>query len=390
MTNIGRYYKDPVGNRVKVNYSLSLKDNINMACKTDISSTRLYQSKFHNFSPVYEIYQDALFLPYKENYHIPKSRIFQHWAYDRNLAPILIADHYKPVLAGYSDHIDLPRYPFRNLRETRYISGLSYYMGLLNPHYGHFIQESITRYWLALERPDLVNSNTRFVYHVFDNFDLNAKKKLFNSNLMSFLNALGINKEQLVFIKDPTHFENIIVPESSISISDGDCYISSKARDVWLYLNNKMSTPAQANIQSKKIYLSRSEVKNPIQGRVLTNEKEIESYFKNQGFEIVAPELLSQEEMQTLLNQTRVIAGNPGSGLQNSFFIPRKAITIGLTCLPIMKINPGLNHQVNTDIICGHETVGFCTSEDNINIGDDHIHWSIDISKLDQTLSRFL
>lgn len=390
MTNIGRFYKDPVGNRVKVNYNLSLKDNINMACGTDISDTRLFQSKFHNFSPAYEIYQDALLLPYKENYHIPQSRIFQHWAYDQNLAPILIADHYKPVLTGYSDHIDLPKYPFKVLKQTNYVSGLSYYMGLLNPHYGHFIQESITRYWLALERPELINSKTKFVYHVFDNFDQNAKNKLFNSNLMSFLKALGINEEQLVFIKEQTHFENIIVPESSISISDGDCYISSKARDVWLYLNHKMSTPESNNIQSKKIYLSRSEVKNPIQGRILTNEKEIESYFKNQGFEIVAPELLTQEEMQTLLNKTSIIAGNPGSGLQNSFFIPRSAITIGLTCLPIMKINPGLNHQVNTDIVCGHKTIGFCTSKNNINIGENHIHWSIDIKTLDKKLSNFL
>ena len=387
-------YWDPVKKRVndRIDYSLPLKNHIRFICGSDISDTRLYRSEFTKFSSTYCIEEHVLLLPYKESLHIPKSQFFEHWAYDKNLNSILIADHYKPVLKGYRDHTELPIYPFRANLPNEYMKGEYYYMGMLNPHYGHLIQEGVTRFWLALKKPNLINEDTKFVYHVFDNFDKQQEDIFLNSNLMQYLAILGIHRDNIVFVKKPTTFEHLIIPESVISISDGNCYLADGARDVWLYLNKKMSgydNKTELN-NDKRVYLSRRAVKAPIQGRVLVNEEEVEAYFRSSGFDIVVPEELSQIEMQQVLSRTNFIAGNPGSGLQNSFFIPNPAKTLGITCLPIMKINPGINHQVNTDLICGHQTYGYNAPASNIVQKNNAIEWKVSLDNLDSCLKNVL
>ncbi|MCP4058835.1 MAG: glycosyltransferase family 61 protein [Pseudoalteromonas sp.] len=377
-------YKNPVEKIVDAKATFRARDYLNVISDTDLSDTRMYNSKNVLFNSRYSKHESALLLPYRYNTHIPADRFFEHWAYDNSLSPIFIADHYKPILKGYRDHSLIPEYPFKNVGDIEFNAGQYYYMGMLNPHYGHFIQEAITRYWLALDKPSLNSTDTKFVFHPFANAPANLIDTLFSSGLGDFLKALGIAKHNIVLVDKPMIFESILIPESSIAISDGDCFLSDKARLVWKYVNAQMAgIPEQAQT---KIYLSRAAVKKPIQGRVLLNEREVEDFFARSGFEIVIPEHLTQTQMQQKLRTAKVIAGNPGSGLQNSFFIPNSATTLGLTCKPIIQINPGLNHQVHTDIICGHKTYAYCS--ESFDVGERHIHWKIDLKDLNERLIK--
>ena len=377
-------YRNPVEKLVKAKAKVQAKDYLNMLSDTDLTDTRMYNSTCTLFDSQYAIYNNALLLPYSENVHIPQDRFFEHWAYDEHLNPITMANHYKPVLKGYRDHSMIPHYPFKQQVHKSVEQGPHYYMGLLNPHYGHFIQEAITRFWLALEKPNFITNNTKFVFHVFDNAGSNLLDTLFASGLGAFFEALGIKKQNILLVQKPMLIQQLIVPETAIAISDGDCFMSDGARKVWMHVNQQMSETT--SIAPSKIYLSRAAVKRPIQGRVLVNEQEVEQYFKQQGFKIVIPEQLTQHEMQSVLSNARVIVGNPGSGLQNSFFIPKPISTLGLTCKPIIQINPGLNHQIHTDIVCGHKTYGYCS--DDYEVGNNFIHWKIDVNDLHQRLQH--
>jgi hypothetical protein len=51
-----------------------------------------------------------------------------------------------------------------------------------------------------------------------------------------------------------------------------------------------------------------------------------------------------------------------------------------------MKINPGINHQVNTDLICGHKTYGFNTSSENIVQSSHSIEWKVPINELNKAI----
>ena len=55
-----------------------------------------------------------------------------------------------------------------------------------------------------------------------------------------------------------------------------------------------------------------------------------------------------------------------------------------------MKINPGINHQVNTDLICGHQTYRYNTSLDNIHQTSNSIEWKISIDNLDKCIEGIL
>ena len=378
-------YQNPVQKMIAPKATLLAKDYLSTISDTDLSDTRMLNSTCTLFDSRYAIYDDALFLPYLENQHIPESRFFEHWAYDNKLNPITIANHYKPVLRGYRDHSLIPEYPFNRAVHQEVKAGQYYYMGMLNTHYGHFIQEAITRFWLALEKPNFLGNDIKFVFHPFANAPRNLLDIIFSSGLGDFLKALGITKNNIVLVDKPLLFESIIIPEPSIAISDGDCVMSDKARTVWKAVNGVMGV--HDDTTPIRIYLSRAAVNNPIQGRQLLNENEVESYFKKLGYDIVVPEHLTQKQMQEKLKKATTIVGNPGSGLQNSFFIPKSAATLGLTCKPIIKINPGLNHQIHTDIICGHKTYAYCA--ESYDVGPKHIHWNIDLKDLNQRLERF-
>lgn len=378
-------FKDCVERYIEVDYKLRAKNYLNY-CGENINDTRMMESKFTCFKPRYKIVESALLLPYDEPYHIPSSGFFEHWVYDKYLTPITIANHYKPILKGYKDHAQLPAYPFKSFKSKK-LAGNYYYMGMLNPHFGHFIQESITRFWLALEKPNLLNSKTKFVFHVLKNFN---KEAFFSSNLTQFLTALGMNKNNIIFVQEPITVENIIIPESAVSISDGNCYLSEQSKTVWNYVNQSMADVNKklpADTRSDKVYLSRSKVKNPIQGRVLTNEAELESQLLRLGFDIISPEDHDQNEMQAILNNTKVIAGAPGSGLQNSFFIPHKATTIAFTTKPIIAINPGLNHQIHTDLICGNKTNAIIAKHD---VMQTQMNWNIDVPSTIQFIKKVI
>jgi len=381
---------DPVGRRVKAISREAAKNLICLHGETNtFYQTRMMESTFTEFSPQFEEHNDALLLPYMSSYHIPKGGFFEHWAYTKELNPIVLADHYKPILTGYKDHSMLPVYPFKKKYSVKKYNGVFYYMGMLNPHYGHFIQESLTRFWLALQDPSLINKHTKFVFHVMANSSAYLLDEIYNKSIFQYLEALGISKEQVVFVREPSSFERIIIPESSIAISDGDCYMSKEARSVWLFLNQKMteSLVSLPMLPSKKIYISRSAVKNPIQGRVLVNEADVEASLKKRGYTVIIPEVYNQQEMQAILSGAEFIVGAPGSGLQNSFFIPNEAITLGLTTEAIVKINPGLNHQIHTDKICGHKTHAYIA--DMVVSGEAKgMNWVIDIKDLEGMMDK--
>lgn len=382
-------YLDPVGRRVDAVSQEFTKNLITLyGASSTFYQTRMMESTFTEFSPRYERHNNALLLPYRSNYHIPEGGFFEHWAYTNELGVIAIADHYKPTLVGYKDHSMLPVYPFKKSYPIKHHKGDFYYMGLLNPHYGHFIQESVTRYWLALQEAGTVSNNTKFVFHVMANASNNLLDEIYDKNIHQYLSALGITKDKVVFVRGPSSFESITVPESSIAISDGNCYVAKEARNVWRYINQNMSQNIGKSFKNRpsKVYISRSAVKNPIQGRVLINEKELELLLKKRGFTIVIPEAYDQQEMQVILSEVEVIVGAPGSGLQNSFFIPGSAITLGLTTEAIAKINPGLNHQIHTDKICGHKTHAYIA--DVMPGTTQGMEWVADLTSIENILDE--
>jgi len=311
------------------------------------------------FEPSCRVLENAYVLP--NSFLSPRplhAKHCEHVVYTSDLEPVTIAGHYKYGYEGFVDNECLGQV---HSTDIAYEAHDAYYMGGLFIHYGHFILESLTRYWYALSN-DI--GDVKFVFNVWK---ANAgesealKARLFHGRWGDFFNGLGITKENIILLERPMQFKTLIVPQCAYSISPSDCFVSHASRLAWLHINKRMSQiyAMQSSVKtySENIYISRRAVKNPAQGRRIMNESEVEAMFVSLGFSVVVPEELeSQFEMQSILSKAKVIASSPGSGLQNAVFIPQAANVLIICCENMNRENRALLHQLSLNYICKHKT----------------------------------
>ena len=165
--------------------------------------------------------------------------------------------------------------------------------GVLIDHFGHFIMECWNRLWYVIQNPNL-NSKVLFVL-------LRDYKPWFDE----FFKLMGIDKERIIYVKQPTQCRSVIVPDQS------QYSFNSFTKE---YLLPYQAIKARVTpSKSKKLYLTRtdfdekylawtnSDVKNFPSRGVCFNEKYFEDFFVAHGFEAISMEKLSVEEQISLI-----------------------------------------------------------------------------------------
>ena len=347
------------------------------------------------FTPQAERHDKAFFLPLHslKKVHITRSRIAEHMVYDTNLNPIFIANHIKSGYRDYSDNPSLPAYPDFSLDDFQVINGPCYYMGFLIPHYGHFILETLTRFWWALEND--IDENTKFIFYLHghpddgDPTDEEMQNKIFDGYWSDYLSALGIHEDNFIAISGPTLVENVLIPQCAVSLSDDwapDCFVAREAATVWHYLNNNMAKSNGTAQSDEKIYLSRGKVENPFRARRITNEDDIEHLLRSKGYSVYYPEDFSSEfEKQHMLSNCRELVAPMGSGLLSSVFMPPKGRTISLNSDKLCRRTPSIDQQASVDLICNHTS--FAHFEDDYD-GEEGGDTTFNIDELEKSLNR--
>ena len=215
-----------------------------------------------------------------------------------------------------------------------FIKGRSLYLGHYTGHYGHFLIETLSRFW-AIHKIDDHQFYDNFIFHPFLHQCPSFKK--FAPAALAF-KAFDILDKNIFLIDQCTGFENISVPSSLFQINFG---VRQEMKNIYNQLVNysKTNQPQRGSLHrilkkfyksptSDKIYLSRRRTKGY---HPMLNEKEVESVFKHHGFFILHPEHYSYQDQLLLLNNASVLAGAEGSGLHNSVFMTQgqKVIQIG-------------------------------------------------------------
>ncbi len=154
--------------------------------------------------------------------------------------------------------------------------------GVLVGHFGHFILECMARFWYLLEHPE---DQRRIVFTTV----LGQKNWFWN-----FFDLLGLKRERILFVEQPTQYSRVIVPEEAVHS--------------WGFYTNAYRLPYQRLMQicgqgdESKIYLTRTAFYK--KGTcIYYNEEYFEHFFRDKGFKIVAPEQLPIKE------QIRLMAG---------------------------------------------------------------------------------
>ncbi|MBR0558872.1 glycosyltransferase 61 family protein [Neokomagataea anthophila] len=190
-----------------------------------------------------------------------------------------------------------------------------FYGGHVGTHFGHFIAETLPRYWCEKK----FFHNKKIVIHSSYNID-----EIFSSYFIKkFFSYLDLCKDNFVIFKRPTIIPNIIISGTSFEENHF-------AHNVFASFCNKIGRDFGVNnLNDKPVYLSRSQFGSGM--RVFESESILEENLKNKGFNIVHPQKLTLEEQISLFSTTRPVCGFIGSAFHNSIF---SSFPIGVALCP--------------------------------------------------------
>lgn len=194
--------------------------------------------------------------------------------------------------------------------KIRKLPGKWVFLGYYNEIYGHFILESLGRFW-ALDR--LPDEPLNFLYFAMRNYTEYeghyTEQFLAWSGLQARLE--GHRGTRIEIIKEPVQVERMIVPTRAYDIQGEFSPTFSKFSRGLSSRFAKENTP-------KRLYLSRRLVKPD--NHYFINEAELEQVFREQGFEIINPEKLAPGKQLEAYSGAKVLAGPASSALHNSIF----------------------------------------------------------------------
>lgn len=177
------------------------------------------------------------------------------------------------------------------------------YLGCLYHVWGHAITDNFKKVWYLFDNTpknkDLVYitvGNKPLPQYVFDLFEL-----------------IGIDLKQAIHITQITRYNNVIVPENSL-VNKNE--IREYNPQFELTINKITSRIPILKDSPSKIYLSRTRLTNNRD----TGESSIERIFRERGFLIVSPEILSVKEQLSLVRNCQIFASTEGSISHSSIF----------------------------------------------------------------------
>ncbi|WP_404324926.1 glycosyltransferase family 61 protein [Cobetia sp. UIB-001] len=179
--------------------------------------------------------------------------------------------------------------------------GENVYCGVMFPYFGHFILETLSCLPYVQPEDNLVFSN------LGKGDILDWQKEI--------LTFIGIADRVLLVNKEPVEFDSLKhVPQASIINS----YIGKDLIEYASKINSCNVLMDEDNY--KKIYLSRSKVKNANS----VEELKLEEYFKSIGFKIIYPEKISFKEQVEIYRRANTIVSIEGSALHTLIFTSHK------------------------------------------------------------------
>ena len=192
------------------------------------------------------------------------------------------------------------------------------YMGQLTNHYGHFLLETLCRFWIFLNKyyDNKLHSNTKYV---FTEFVMGNSSGLDNILLKYILNNLNIDPNKFILIKKPTIFKKIFLVEKS-------CYLNESIDIKHKELCNSLIE----NIINKPFYLSKkiNFNKRTYIARNIDIEKYIIPIFKKFDFNIIYPTINDFEQNIIEYHLSSIIAGFEGTNTHNILFTRPNTILI--------------------------------------------------------------
>jgi tetratricopeptide (TPR) repeat protein len=178
-------------------------------------------------------------------------------------------------------------------------SAYGIYAGVIFDHYGHFILESLSRLWYALEDKEKRDWPIYFLAH-------GLPLRPYQIEIFKLLEIY----DRIRIVTLPTEVGTLLLPESSIRYQR-TAHIKFRR----VFHNLKAASPAAA-APKDKIYISRLDVSSAVS----VPEQAVEEIFRSDGWDIIHPETMTVAEQISLFKNSRRVAGLTGSGMHNVLY----------------------------------------------------------------------
>lgn len=179
------------------------------------------------------------------------------------------------------------------------------YLGYIMNHWGHFLIDFSTRLWYVLENRE----NVKFAFVIEED----GKCEL-HDNILRFLELIGLNNNNCLFINKLAKCKEIVIPECSYITN---LYWSNEYLNVFNYIKQHINRKT-FQISSKKIYFSRRKFRKANNSEI--GENMLENFFSKNGFEIISPEKYTLDEQICMITNSECVAAISGTIPHNMLF----------------------------------------------------------------------
>jgi hypothetical protein len=185
------------------------------------------------------------------------------------------------------------------------------YLGVIFPHYGHFLLECIARLW-ALDRFD--DPHVKLLYS--ESYRGAASSEF----VTAFMAAVGLPADRLITFKEPVRLARVHIPHPSFYLKH-EAYANHATlpmRAAWHMLAGR----SEESGRDTPAYVSRTQFKAEVMAnsRRVLNEQPLEDELRQNGVAIYYPEQMTLEQQVAMVNRHRWIIGTRGSAFHTLLF----------------------------------------------------------------------
>jgi hypothetical protein len=241
---------------------------------------------------------------------------------------------------GTVANFDVPRADPNNFDGAIHLTR-AVYLGWYFCHHGHFLIESLSRFW-ALRH--LYEPGMKLLFHVPE-----ADRELGVSDThFRVFEAFSVRPEDIVLARDHYRVDLLIAPEQAATLDTSTHQVMNA---VYERISESILGD-YAGPTPEKLYVSRARL--PHFKKKSVNEEETEAVFRQHGFEILHPEEMTLFDQIAAFRGATLIAGCPGSGIHATVFNKRHATVLALAKI----LGPYIpEHQFILNRLAGCESI---------------------------------
>ncbi len=190
----------------------------------------------------------------------------------------------------------------------RSLQGNYIYLGEWLGIWGHCITDNLKKLWFVTKL------NQEGKLHDYKLCVAKPFKGSYHDNFGQLLLKAGINIDDIEFIEESTLVENLTVPDDSIVVKGNSRYYYTEYSSLVNEIRDRIPIVDES---PEKIYFTRTGIKKKNRD---FGEKQVEYAFRDMGYKIYSPELLSLDQQLVLLRNCKYFACTEGSIAHNVVF----------------------------------------------------------------------